>query len=171
MTHFQELLNEGEVASDSFKLELHRLESEAMFSKLDYRISVSELNKAMKRLNRKSAPGADKISGKHLCAGNIELGQVFILFLNKLFSHTFQPHTHSLNFLVPIFKKGEIWMPDNYRGIAVGSVLAQIFELILLGRLEEEINEKHPISPNQIGFKKGHRRPYICVENHYRQNC
>ena len=157
LTHFQELLNEGEVAPDSFKLELHRLESEPMFSKLDYRISVSELNKAMKRLNTKSAPGADKISGKHLCAGNIELRQVFILFLNKLFSHTFQPHTHSLNFLVPIFKKGEIWMPDNYRGIAVGSALAQIFELILLGRLEEEINEKHPISPNQIGFKKGHR--------------
>ena len=48
-------------------------------------------------------------------------------------------------------------MPDNYRGIAVGSALAKIFELILLGRLEEEINEKHPISPNQIGFKKGHR--------------
>ena len=157
LTHFQELLNEGEVAPDSFKLELHRHESEPMFSKLDYRISVSELNKAMKRLNTKSAPGADKISGKHLCAGNIELRQVFILFLNKLFSNTFQPHTHSLNFLVPIFKKGEIWMPDNYRGIAVGSALAKIFELILLGRLEEEINEKHPISSNQIGFKKGHR--------------
>ena len=61
--------------------------------RLDYRIPVSELNKAMKRLNTKSAPGADKISGKHLCAGNIELRQVFILFLNKLFSHTFQPHT------------------------------------------------------------------------------
>ena len=48
-------------------------------------------------------------------------------------------------------------MPDNYRGIAVGPALAKIFELILLGRLEEEINEKHPISPNQIGVKKGHR--------------
>ena len=83
LTHFQELLSEGEVAPDSFKLELHRLESEPMFSKLDYRISVSELNKAMKRLNTKSAPGTDKISGKHLCANYIELRQVFILFLNK----------------------------------------------------------------------------------------
>ena len=157
LNHFQELLNEGEDAPDSFKLELHRLESEPRFSKLDYRISVSELNKAMKRLNTKSAPGTDKISGKLLCVGNIELQQVLILFFNKLFSHAFQPHTHSLNFLVPIFKKGEIWMPDNYRGIAIGSALAKIFELILLGRLEEEIYKEHPISPNQTGFKKGHR--------------
>ena len=153
LNHFQELLNEGEDAPDSFKLELHRLESEPRFSKLDYRISVSELNKAMKRLNTKSAPGTDKISGKLLCVGNTELQQVLILFFNKLFSHAFQPHTHSLNFLVPIFKKGEIWMPDNY----IGSALAKIFELILLGRLEEEIYKEHPISPNQIGFKKGHR--------------
>ena len=56
-------------------------------------------------------------------------------------------------------------MPDNYRGIAVGSALANIFELILLGRLEEEINEKHPVSPNQIGFKKRDTAPqtiYLC---------
>ena len=157
MKHFQDLLNEGKEAPDSFKQELHRLESEPVFSELDFRISIDEINKAMKRLNKKSAPGPDKISGNFLYAGKVELQNVLSLYLNKLFSHAFQPHGHSLNFLVPIFKKGEIWMPDNYRGIAIGSALAKIFELILLGRLEEKIYEKHPISINQIGFKKGHR--------------
>ena len=157
LNHFQELLNEGEDTPDTLKQELHRLESEPVFSKLDYRISTNEFNKAMKRLNTKSAPGVDKISSMLLFTGKIELSQVLFLFLNKLFSYAFQPHSHSLNFLVPIFKKGEIWDPDNYRCIAIGSAIAKIFELILLGRLEEEIYQKHPLSPNQIGFKKGHR--------------
>ena len=157
LNHFQDLLNEGEDPPDHFKEDLHKLESEPTFSELDYRISVDELDKSMKRLNKKSAPGPDKISGNLLFVGKGDLQQILLLFLNKLFSHAFQPHSHSLNFLLPIFKKGEIWMPDNYRGIAIGSALAKIFEIILLGRLEEKIYEKHPISINQIGFKKGHR--------------
>ena len=56
-----------------------------------------------------------------------------------------------------LFKKGEIEDPDNYRGIAIGSALGKIFSLILLDRLESVIQISHPISPNQIGFKKGHR--------------
>ena len=157
LNHFQELLNEGEEVPDYLKEELERLESAPNFSQLDYRISIGEFNKAMKRLNTKSSPGVDKISSKLLVAGKTELSHMLIIFLNKLFSHAYQPYSNSLNFLVPIFKKGEIWIPDNYRGIAVGSALSKIFELILLGRLEEVIYEKHPLSPNQIGFKKGHR--------------
>ena len=56
-----------------------------------------------------------------------------------------------------IFKKGDVEDPDNYRGIAIGSVLGKIFSLILLNRLESVVQISHPISPNQIGFKKGHR--------------
>ena len=68
-----------------------------------------------------------------------------------------------------LFKKGEIEDPDNYRGIAIGSVIGKIFSLILLGRLESVIQISHPISPNQIGLKKGHRTlvPYLCVKNYH----
>ena len=61
------------------------------------------------------------------------------------------------NFLKAIYKKGDPGDPDNYRGIAIGSALGKIFCLILLNRLENFIEKKHPVSPNQIGFKKGHR--------------
>ena len=54
-------------------------------------------------------------------------------------------------------KKGECWDPDNYRGIAVGSCIVKLFSLILLDRLELRTTLSHPISENQIGFKKGHR--------------
>ena len=79
------------------------------------------------------------------------------MFFNKLFSHAVQPKDLNINFLMTLFKKGEIEDPDNYRGIAIGSALGKIFSLILLDRLESVIQISHPISPNQIGFKKGHR--------------
>ena len=79
------------------------------------------------------------------------------LFFNKLFSQVNQPKLLTLNYLVTILKKGEAWDLDNYRGIAIGSILGKLFALILLNRLETWIKEAHPISPNQVGFKKGHR--------------
>ena len=59
----------------------------------------------------------------------------------------------TLNFLITIFKKREIWNLDNYRGIVVG----KIFALILLNRLETLVKNSASISQYQVGFKKGHR--------------
>ena len=82
---------------------------------------------------------------------------VLYLFFNKLFAHASLPATFSINFLRPIFKKGDVRDPDNYRGIAVGTALSKLFELILLMRLEKTLPKCHPISTNQIGFVKSHR--------------
>jgi len=67
-----------------------------------------------------------------------------------------QPKVFASNFLVSIPKKGDLWDLDNYRGIAIGSALAKVYCLVLLNRLEEK-KAVRPISPNQIGFEKGHR--------------
>ena len=56
-----------------------------------------------------------------------------------------------------ILKKGIASDPDNYRGIAIGSCIAKLFSLVLLGRLERFVFENKLISPHQIGFQKGHR--------------
>ena len=78
---------------------------------------------------------------------------LYKLFFNKLFSHATQPKILSINYLKPIFKKGDNSDPENYRGIAVGSALTKVFSLIILDRLETMTQNSHPISPNQIGFK------------------
>ena len=78
------------------------------------------------------------------------------IFYNRMFELAKQPKEFASNFLVSIPKKGDLWDLDNYRGIAIGSALAKIYCLILLNRLEEKA-AVNPISPNQIGFEKGHR--------------
>lgn len=82
---------------------------------------------------------------------------VIILIFNKCFSHSSIPSMWSMNFLISIFKKGDNYDPNNYRGIAIGSCLCKLFSLVLLERIEKKIASTQPISPNQIGFKAGHR--------------
>ena len=43
--------------------ELHSIEQEPYFSELDYQITETEINKALKRLNTKASPDPDKIPG------------------------------------------------------------------------------------------------------------
>ena len=157
ITYFQDLLNEKNPPKPHLLRELHNLENEPFFSDIDYRITLGEIKEALNRLNKKSAPGPDRISGALLHADKKTLLPLFHIFFNKIFSHCTQPKIFTTNYLVTILKKGESWNPDNYRGIAIGSTLAKLFSLIVLTRLESYIDKNSPISPHQIGFKKGHR--------------
>ena len=45
----------------------------------------------------------------------------------------------------PIYKKGDQFDPDNFRGLAIGAAMTKLYSLILLGRLTEFIKEKELI--------------------------
>ena len=66
-----------------------------------------------------------------------------------------------MHFLKPIYKKGKVRDPDNYRGLAIGPTLAKLYSLILLKRLTTFIKDKNIMSPNQIGFMSG-----SCTSDH-----
>ena len=61
-----------------------------------------------------------------------------------------------MNFLKPIFKKGDTQYTNNFRGLAISSALAKLHSLIMLKRLTTYIKENKLISPNQ-GFMEGCR--------------
>ena len=123
---------------------------------MDERISNNEISNAFKKLNLKSSAGPDLVSGKLLHSGRDVLMPLLFILFNRMFELAKQPKAFASNFLVSIPKKGDLWDLDNYRGIAIGSALAKLYCLILLNRLEDRAVVR-PISPNQIGFEKGHR--------------
>ena len=157
LQYFQSLLSEEHATPVEMLNELNRLEHEPFFSESDYRFTENEILKALNRLNSNASPGPDKITGGILVAGKNILMPAFKLFFGKLFCSALHPVSFSRNFLKSLFKKGDTSDPDNYRGIAIGSMLAKVFDLIILQRLEGDILKSHPLSSNQIGFKKGHR--------------
>ena len=75
--YFKSLLNDGGVTPLNFINELHSLENEPAFSEVDFKIETSEIEKALKRLNKKAFPGADKVSGDLLFTGKDDLVPIF----------------------------------------------------------------------------------------------
>ena len=119
---------------------------------LDRMITMEELRKALLLLKNHKAPGCDRITAEYLKAFAESFGDILLKILQNIFAKNVYPTDWISNFLKPIYKKGENVDPDNYRGLAIGSAMAKLHSLILLGRLTEFINKKDLISANQIGF-------------------
>ena len=83
--------------------------------------------------------------------------KTLLKLINAIFSSAIYPKPWTINYLKPIYKKGETDDPGNYRGLAIGSALSKLYSFILLQRLEQTVQEKDTLTANQIGFRKGYR--------------
>ena len=77
-----------------------------------------------------------------------------VLF-NKLIETGVYPDEWCRAIIFPIYKKGDVNIPDNYRGISLLSCVSKVFTKILNNRLVSwaDVNEK--MYDVQAGFRKG----------------
>ena len=74
--------------------------------------------------------------------------------VNRLFVHAAPlPPSMIAHTLTPVFKKGNTNDLDNYRGIAVGSVMGKVYELVLNARLSRRAEELGLRELSQFGFR------------------
>ena len=150
ISHFETLLNDKNANHPSFDEEYTTFNPT-----LDSRISLKELQDALNNLKAGKAPGPDEIIGEYLKIFGQTFEHILLKLVNKMFSNHIYPSKWTLNFLKPIFKKGDTSDPDNFRGLAIGSAFAKLFSFILLKRLVNFIEHNNLLSPKQIGFIKG----------------
>ena len=67
------------------------------------------------------------------------------------------PAAWALSALTPVFKSGETSDPGNYRGIAVGTVVAKLYASMINSRLSAWAEEKGLRAQGQAGFREDHR--------------
>lgn len=67
------------------------------------------------------------------------------------------PHSWALCSITPIHKGGDAEVPGNYRGIAVGSLLAKLYASILNSRLSPWTENHNTRARGQAGFRSNHR--------------
>ena len=79
----------------------------------------------------------------------------------KLFNHieisAEFPYPWKSSFLVPLHKKGPADLPDNYRGLAVGSNLCKFFTKCFNEKLKTFCDENNLLAPQQFGFREDFR--------------
>jgi Reverse transcriptase (RNA-dependent DNA polymerase) len=114
---------------------------------------VGEVEQALLDLDVNKGPGPDKIPSSILkyCAASFSLP--LCLIFNRSLATSVFPEKWKLSFVTPIFKNGKRNDVSNYRGIAILSAVAKLFELLICRSMYEDL--KGLLSENQHGFVKG----------------
>ena len=151
--HFEELLNGRQ--NEGFAPDL---EGHSDFQPvLDSIIIGKELRDALKEMKCKKSPGPDGILTEYLKIFGDIAEPILLKLIRLMFANHIYPTKWTLNFLKPIYKKGNADDTHNFRGLAIASALAKLYSLIMLKRLTKYIKVNKYISPNQIGFMEGFR--------------
>ena len=117
------------------------------------KISLEELTAAVKKLKNGKAAGYDKITGEMLK----NMGEWGARMLLKLYNTAIKeekvPHDWTVGMILPIYKKGNKYNCDNYRGITLLSVVLKVYEQIIQNKLRKIIEPT--LTQSQCGFRKG----------------
>jgi len=123
-------------------------------------ISMQQVSAAIKDLKKGKASGQDLLSAEHCMYANDKLCVLLRLCFNSMIKHGHVPHAFSDTIIIPIVKdkKGCLADVNNYRPIALTSVVSKIFEKVMIVHLQEYLFT----SDNQFSFKSNHSTD-LCV--------
>ena len=108
----------------------------------------------MKDLNPNKAPGPDGISPRLLKDLSVELAPAFtVLYRSSLTTGIVPSDWRSAN-VSPVFKKGERYLPENYRPISLTSIPCKLLEHILVSHILTFTEENNILCPAQHGFRR-----------------
>ena len=85
------------------------------------------------------------------------LAPLYSKFFNLIETAGIYPTEWKNSFLVPLHKKGPANIPDNYRGLAVGSNLGKFFTKCFNEKLKSFCENTNSLAPQQFGFRENFR--------------
>ncbi len=111
-----------------------------------------EVETAIKKLKKYKACGVDEVYGEMLKAG----GDTMVKILHRLFTRVWKeekvPEDWTRAIIVPLHKKGDPSVCENWRGLSMLSVVGKVLAHIILARIYPGIEQR--LSECQAGFRK-----------------
>ena len=123
-------------------------------------ISWTEVSTVLKSMRKGKAAGLDKIPGEVYKLVEMEisptsnLAKSILNVLNKAYEGNVFPNEWKDCVVVPVFKKGDKYDPNNYRGIALINTLLKVLTKVLAARLQIVCSTHNLIRREQAGFIK-----------------
>lgn len=126
-------------------------------------ITEGEVRRAMRLLRRGKAAGVEGLPPEFVKEAWVEggggpAGNVLVQPVVHLFNRVIQegyPEGWRVGAICPVPKKAGATEMDQHRGIVVGPVLAKLYSLVLLGRLDEWAERYGVRAKAQFGFRRG----------------
>lgn len=160
--HFKSLSTNTTTAPNDIELDVQMIENGNKFAYItDTPIRWSELASTLKSLRNGKATGEDGIPCEiykivaNEPAPNSSLARCLLKLLNGVFLKNTFPNEWNNSIVVPIFKKGDRYDPNNYRGISLINTLLKVLTKILATRLQIVCNDLGVLRREQSGFLTG----------------
>lgn len=118
-------------------------------------VTAYDVKVVIKNLPNKKSTGLDEIPIKLIKECSNELAPILADIINaSILTGTF-PNRLKIAALIPIFKKGASENIDNYRPIALLSIISKIIEKVVSNKIFEFLNQNSILSNCQYGFRAG----------------
>lgn len=114
-----------------------------------------EIFNILNNLNMKKSAGADGIRSMDLKNNAITLTPTITALVNSSLSESIVPNLLKTSLVRPIYKSGKKTEHNNYRPIAILSVVEKVLEEVIVRRLNHFLTKYNIIHENQFGFQKG----------------
>ena len=119
----------------------------------DVIVTSAEIHEAMLKIKDNMACGLDDITAAHIKLASKKLYPLVALSFTVLLVHGVLPDPMlSVVLVTVIILAGKLNSSDNYRPIALASVMSKMLETVLLSRLERFVLS----TDHQFGFKRKH---------------
>ena len=118
------------------------------------KVTAKEIKYYFRKLKKKKAAGIDDIPNEVWLYGGEDLVNNQVCVIGKVWDGEKIPEDWKTAIIVPLYKKGDVNNPGNYRGISLLSTGYKLYTEVILGRLEGEVEEKKLLPEGQAGFRK-----------------
>ena len=136
----------------------------------DFMSTPCNIQSLLWKLSLNRAAGSDEISAEHLIYADTQVCTLLSKLINTCIFYGVMPQACIETTLVPIYKnnKSNIHDKNNYRPIALATVISKLFEHFIL----QQISPFLTTSSDQFGFKRKHSTDqcvflYKQVVSHY----
>ena len=127
-------------------------------------ITNNETIRIITKIKSKHSCGHDSISTALLKQIKTEISPSITLIVNQCLTTGIFPNKLKIAKVVPVFKKGDKDLLNNYRPISMLPSISKIFETVIYNQLYEYLQEHRVITNSQYGFRKKHSTEYTAIE-------
>ena len=127
-------------------------------------LNDEDIFKIMQNFAPKSSTGYDGISMKLLKHISPHIIPALTITVNQSLLTGIFPDHLKIAKIIPLYKKSDETLLDNYRPISLLPTISKIFEKAVFKQLYDYFEENKLFYESQFGFRKGHSTELACLE-------
>ena len=116
-------------------------------------IRTRTVERELATLNVNKATGPDRIGARILRVLASVLALPLAILCRRLLSEAVWPEAWKIHYLVPIFKRGVVHSPNNYRGVHLTNTMSKVVERVIGSPLVNFL-QQHGYGSNQWAYRK-----------------